>query len=325
MSRSRFLTVTLTVIASVLAFSFGVAALVGTQSVRTGATGTLPTTPHWWMLWSVPPVEGAGIAVVAIFVLRRAAQGWHRISGIAGIATLVVAACSPVSGMAQDGLLEVHMVQHTLISGFGALLVVAALPRATKELKGVGRLVAHPFVGFPAWVANTAFWLLPPVYDQELTSHTLWIAQQVSFFIFGVLVWCPVLERFSLAPEWFRTGLKCGYMTGVWFVGLIIANIYWFSGTPLYSGHSALVASWGIGAMQDQANAGTVMMFTHCVISFTMIAILFWAWAREKGLEQRLFEAGVDPDEVRAAVRAGHMDELATRAGVTITTRPGID
>ncbi len=312
-------------VACVLALSFAVTAVTGNESVRTGSVGTLPTTPHWWTLWSVPPVESVGIALVAIFVLRRAAPGWHRISGIAGIAILVLAVCSPVAGMAHDGLLEVYMVQHTLISGFGALLLVVALPRATRQLEGIGRLVAHPFVGFPAWVASTAFWLTPSIHDQVLDTNALWIAQQLSFFIFGVLMWCPVLERFSLAPEWFRTGAKCGYMTGVWFVGLIVANIYWFSGTPLYPGHAALDASWGIGAMEDQANAGTVMMFTHCVLSFGMIAILFWAWAREKGLEQRLFEAGLDPAVIHEAIRSGRIDELATRAGVTIATRAGID
>ena len=325
MHRSRLLTFSLMVVACVLALSFAVTAVTGDQSVRTGAIGTLPTTPHWWTLWSVPPVECVGIALVAIYVLRRAAPGWHRVAGIAGIAVIVLAVCSPISGMAHDGLLEVHMVQHTLITGIGTLLLVAALPRATRELTGIKRLVAHPFVGFPLWVATTAFWLAPSIHDEVLTSNTAWIAQQISFFVFGVLVWCPVLERFSLAPDWFRTGAKCGYMAGVWFVGLVIANIYWFSGTPLYPGHAALDASWGIGPMQDQANAGTVMMFSHCVVSFGMIAILFWAWAREKGLEQRLFEAGLDPDEVHAALRAGTMDELATRAGIPVTSRAGID
>ena len=325
MQRSRTTIFTLMVVACVLALSFAITAVTPNQAVKVGAIGTLPTTPHWWNLWSVPPVESVGIALVAIYVLKRAAPGWHRVAGIAGIGVLVVAICSPMAGMAHDGLLEVHMAQHTLISGFGTLLLVAALPRATRELPGWRRLISHPFVGFPLWAASTAFWLSPSIHDQVLTSNTYWIAQQVSFFIFGVLVWCPILERFSLAPNWFRTGAKCGYMVGVWFVGLVIANIYWFSGTPLYPGHAALDASWGVGAMQDQANAGTVMMFSHCIVSFGMIGILFFAWAREQGLEQRLYEAGLDPDEVYQARRQGTMDELALRSGVAAATRAGID
>jgi cytochrome c oxidase assembly factor CtaG len=312
-------------IACVLALSLAVTAFTGDQGVHTGAIGTLPTTPHWWTMWSIPPVETSGIALIAIYVLRRARAGWPRVAGISGIVVLLIAVCSPVAGMAHDGLLEVHMAQHTLIGGFGALLVLTALPRVTIPVTGPLRLVSHPLVGFPLWVVSTAIWLMPAIHDQLLTSNVLWIAQQVSFFVFGILMWCPVLERFAPAPRWFGTGWKCGYMICVWFVGLGIANVFWFSGTPLYPGHAALDASWGIGALQDQANAGTVMMVTHCILALGMITILFFADAREQGLEQRLIEAGLDPEEVRTAVRSGEVNALATRAGVAITTRAGID
>lgn len=308
-----------------LAISLVVSSFTPGEGVASTSPGTTIALPHWWTMWSMPPVETVGIALVAVYVLRHAAPGWHRISGIVGIVTLAVAVGTPINGMARDGLLAMHMIQHTMIVGFGTLALVAALPRATEQLRGIRGLVAHPLVGFPLWLVTTGFWLSPTVHDQVLTSGTLWVVQQVSFFIFGVLVWCPVLERFSLAPAWFRTGGKCGYMVAVWFTGLGIANVYWFSGTPLYPAHAALDASWGIGAMQDQANAGTVMMLSHCVVSFGMIAVLFWAWAREKGLEQRLFEAGVDPEEIRVAIRSGRMEALADRAGVTVATRPGID
>jgi putative membrane protein len=313
------------VIACVLAASIAVTALSGSQTVHIGAIGSLPTTPHWWTLWSVPPVECIGIALVGLYVLPRARPGWHRTSGVAGLVVLAIAVCSPIAGLARDGLLEFHMLQHTLIGGFGALLVLAALPRATAPVTGIVRWVAHPFVGFPLWVISTAFWLAPAVHDQLLNSDALWIAQQLSFFVFGVLVWCPVLERFAPAPAWFGTGFKCGYMVGVWFTGLFIANIFWFSGTPLYPGHAALDAAWGVGALQDQANAGTVMMVTHCILSFGLIGILFFASAREQGLQQRLIEAGLDPDEVRHAVRSGEGGALAARAGISVVTRPGID
>ena len=132
-------------------------------------------------------------------------------AGITGLIMLAVAVCSPIAGLARDGLLEFHMLQHTLIGGFGALLVLAALPRVTDPVEGTpARWVSHPLVGFPLWVISTAFWLTPGLHDQLLTSDVLWILQQLSFFVFGVLVWCPVFERFAPAPKWFGTGFKCG-------------------------------------------------------------------------------------------------------------------
>ncbi len=323
MSRTRILA--FLVIACVLAASIAVTALSGDQSVHTGAIGSIPTTPHWWALWSVPPVECIGVALVALYVLPRARPGWHRASGITGLVILLAAVCSPIAGLARDGLLEFHMLQHTLIGGFGALLVLAALPRSTTPATGVRRLISHPAVGFPLWIVSTIFWLAPALHDQLLTSNVLWVAQQVSFFVFGVLVWCPVLERFAPAPAWFTTGFKCGYMVAVWFFGLGIANVFWFTGTPLYPGHAALDTAWGFGPLQDQANAGTVMMVTHCILSFGTITVLFFADAREQGLQQRLIEAGLDPDEVRRAVRNGEGTALAARAGISVATRAGID
>lgn len=323
MSRTRILA--FFVIALVLAASVAVTALTGDQSVHVGAIGSTLTTPHWWTLWSVPPVESIGIALLAIWVLPRARPGWHRAAGITGLITLAVAVCSPIAGLARDGLLAFHMLQHTLIGGFGAMLVLVALPRVTEPVEGIRRWVSHPAVGFPLWVASTVFWLAPWLHDQLLTSNVLWILQQFSFFVFGVLVWCPVFERFAPAPRWFGTGAKCGYMIAVWFFGLGIANLFWFAGTPLYPGHAALDAAWGTAPLQDQANAGTVMMVTHCILAFGTIMVLFFADAREQGLQQRLIEAGLDPDEVRSAVRRGEGPALADRVGISTASRPGID
>ena len=104
-------------------------------------------------------------------------------------------------------------------------------------------------------------------------------------------------------------------------VGLIVANIYWFSGTPLYPGHAALDATWGIAPLRDQANAGTVMMATHCLLSFVTIAVLFFAGARQEGLEQRLVEAGVPRDEIREATRSGQL-EARSPPGLVSRSRP---
>ena len=101
-----------------------------------------------------------------------------------------------------------------------------------------------------------------------------------SFLAFGLLLWAPIVETLP-APAWFSTGWKCGYMVGVWVVGLTIANIYWFSGTAFYDGHAAAAAAWGFDPLEDQANAGTVMMVLHCLLAFGAIMVLFFRQARE--------------------------------------------
>ncbi len=287
-------------------------------------------------LWAVPPVEVAAILIAALLYAGRVRRvpgvvtGWRQACFYGGIAVLLAAVCSPLGGIAQQGLLSAHMLQHTLIGAVAPLLLLLGMPRAFVEplvspawRRRLERL-QHPAVAFPLWVAGTVVWLLPAVHHQVLDSPPLWILQQASFLALGLLVWAPVIESLP-APAWFTTGWKCGYMVGVWFVGLAIANVYWFSGTAFYDAHAAAAAAWGLEPLEDQANAGTVMMVVHCLLAFGAIAVLFFRQAREGELRQRLIEAGIDPARVERATRQGTAAALARAHGVPVRTRAGID
>lgn len=287
-------------------------------------------------LWAVPPIETAAILIAAVLYwgrLRAApgvVTGWRQASFYAGIAVLLLAVCSPLGGAAQQGLLTAHMLQHTLIGAVAPLLLLLGLPRALVEpllspawIRRLQR-VQNPVVAFPLWAVGTVVWLLPAVHHAVLESSALWIAQQASFLVLGLILWAPVLESIP-APDWFSTGWKCGYMVATWFFGLSIANVYWFSGTAFYDSHAAAAGAWGVEALEDQANAGTVMMLVHCLLAFGAIAILFFRQAREGELRQRLIEAGIDPARVETATRQGTAAALARAHGVPVRTRAGID
>ncbi len=286
-------------------------------------------------LWAVPPVEVAGLLILAALYAWQA----HRAGGVsrlrqtsfhAGIVVLLIAVSSPLGGVAQQGLLTAHMLQHTMIGAIAPLLMLLGMPRAFLEAtlgagarRAIGRL-QHPAVGFPLWAASTVAWLLPAVHRAVLENGALWIVQQVSLLAVGLLLWAPVVEAIP-APAWFGTGVKCAYMAGVFFVGLAIANVYWFSGTPFYPSHAAAAEAWGLEPLEDQADAGTVMMVLHCLLAFGAIGFLFFRQAREGDLRQRLIEAGVDPARVAEATRAGTAESLARLHGVSARSRAGID
>jgi cytochrome c oxidase assembly factor CtaG len=94
-------------------------------------------------------------------------------------------------------------------------------------------------------------------------------------------------------------------------VGLILANILWFAGTAFYASHAAVARAWGLSPLQDQANAGTVMMATHCLLAFGAIAVLFFRRAAADDREQGLREAG---GTAAAASGALHQGGLGTGA-----------
>lgn len=288
----------------------------------------------WWELWVLPGLLLALVAALALWMRtspwweaapdkgRRSALLWS------GVAVLVLSLTSPIAVIAQGGLLSAHMVQHVAIGGLAALLIILAVPRAdrgTREHRPVLRVLLHPVVAFGIWLGSTILWLVPDLHHEVLYRPWVWVLQQVAVFGAGIVMWAPITDRFVDPPAWFRTGWKVVYMIGVWFAGVGIANVYWFSGTAFYESHEAGAAAFGFSALQDQANAGTVMILAHCAITFGAIAVLFFRHASERGLEQRLIEAGIPEDTVHRATFDGHLPELAAQAGVPVRTRTGLD
>jgi len=322
--------------AGFLALALALTAIGGSGAYHTGHAGpSAQASTDLADLWAVPPLEVSALLVAALLY----ALAVRRVGGVtpgrqayfySGIALILVAVCSPLGGIAQQGLLTAHMFQHTLIGAVAPLLLLLGMPRAfvTAILppRWQARLIRlqHPALAFSLWTVTTVIWLLAPVHHAVLEHQAIWILQQVSFLAFGLLLWAPVVECLP-APRWFGTGVKSAYMAGVWFVGLMTANVYWFSGTAFYSSHAAAAEAWGVEPLEDQANAGTVMMVVHCLLALGATTYLFFRQAREGELSQRMIEAGIDPDRVAEATRAGRGEALARMHGVPVRTRAGID
>lgn len=291
------------------------------------------TDDPWWSLWVFPGVlVGAMVAMGVLAAPDRieapALRRRHLWFLWSGVLVGVIALCAPLATIAQGGLLEAHMLQHVLLGALAPALVllgVSPAPRGTRERRRVLALILHPVVAFAIWLGSTILWIVPDVHHEVLARPALWAVQQVAVFLAGIALWAPITDRIVDPPPWFRTGPKCAELIVVWFTGIAIANLFWFSGSPMYEGHAAGAAAWGISPIQDQANAGTVMALAHCAITFVAIGILFFRHASERGLEQRLIEAGIPEDEVHAATFDGRLHVLAREAGVAVKTRTGLD
>ena len=323
--------------AGFLALAIALTALSGGGSAyHTGHAGpSADASTDLMSLWAVPPIEVSAMLILAALYALRAhrvggVSGLRRFSFYSGIALILAAVCSPLGGVAQQGLLTAHMLQHTLIGAVAPLLLLLGMPRGfvagllSKRAQRRLQRLQYPLLAFGLWALSTVVWLLPAVHHAVLGNGALWILQQTSFLVLGTLLWAPIVEVLP-APGWFTTGVKGAYMTGVWTVGLAIANVYWFSGSAFYDSHAQAATAWGVDPLEDQANSGTVMMVLHCLLAFGAITILFFRQAREGELSQRLIEAGIDPARVAEATRAGTGEALARLHGVPVRTRAGID
>src|SRR6185437_2748771 len=94
-------------------------------------------------------------------------------------ALLLIAAfgVTPLHEISIRYLLWIHLLQNVVLAEWAPFLLVVSLPPviATALVEPrAARLVTHPAVALPLWLANYAIWHVPAVYDAALRRpHSL--------------------------------------------------------------------------------------------------------------------------------------------------------
>jgi putative membrane protein len=258
-------------------------------------------------------VLGVMYAVRARTLARRGTPvEWWRLASFAlSLVLLITGSLMPL----EEELFFVHMLQHVVIGDLAALTFVIGLNGPLlRPLLAIGpisrlRVLAHPLVALPLWTLNLYLWHIPRLYEAALDHEAVHAIEHILFFTSGVLMWAAVVEVLP-GPEWFGTAAKFGYVVAVRLIETVLGNVFIWSGTVIYPAYDDGTARWGIGALEDQGYAGTIMMVEGSLVTIGALAWLFLKLAAEGELRQRLLEEGVDPRMVRRAVRYGRGKEL---------------
>jgi cytochrome c oxidase assembly factor CtaG len=270
-------------------------------------------------------VVGAGYAR-RTSTLRREGRGvpvWRQVSFGAGLVLLVVADMPPLATIA-DELVVAHMAQHLLVADLAALLVALGLTGpllqpllAQRGLRWL-RVFGNPLFALPAWALNLYLWHLSALYEGVVESAPLHLLQHAAFFGFGLAMWMPLFGPLP-KPAWFGNAAMAIYVVVVRLAGAVLANILAWSGSVLYPEYAPGAAEHGLSPLSDQGAAGMVMMVESGLVTFGVLAWIFFRWARQDSERQRLVdlarERGVELDEARAgrAVAAGQGARLERR------------
>ena len=314
---------------AILAFPVGAVAHGGVSNGSDAAA-----LRHDWMSeWRPAWPEFVLIFVAAVLYISRAKTlgrrlpRWRAVCFTSGLVVLAFAGASPIDAIGEGGLFSVHMLQHMLIGDLAALLLVLGVTgpilQPALQFRAVQRLrkLTHPMAACAIWAVILIGWHLPVMYEAALSNQAIHALEHASFLLGGALMWAPILETLP-APEWFGTGAKLGYIFGIRTVDAILANAFWWAGTPFYASYEQTAPLWGVSALQDQGYAGTVMMAWTGTVTLLVASVLFFRMAREGELRQALIEHGLDPVAVRRAVRYGRGELLASRHGVTLADPP---
>jgi cytochrome c oxidase assembly factor CtaG len=210
-----------------------------------------------------------------LFALRTfPASRWRVACFLVAMALILVVTITPLETLAMNYLLVVHLLQNVVLAEWAPLLVVLGLPPAlAAELARprIVRVLVHPLVALPLWLANYMLWHLPWLYDTALENpHTLLHLEHALYFATGVAMWWSVFQD---EPHRLADGARAAVVFAAFVlaspIGLVIALIP----DAIYDFYvDAPERLWGLTPLEDQQLAGILMAAEQATVFFVVVA-----------------------------------------------------
>jgi len=260
-----------------------------------GDPTTSPLTPH------LHPDVVAFVAVVALAYWlaltrlgprvvpageRACTRGQARLL-VAGQATLWVFSEWPVHDLAEGYLYSVHMLQHSVYTlGLPPLFILGTPPwlwrRLLRPVMGAFRRLVRPWVAVTVFSAVTVATHLPPLVTAAVRSGPAHLGQHAALVLAAVVVWWPLLGPLPEAP---RLAAPVHQLVYVFFQSLVPSvvgsSLIWAQAVP-YRVYEEFPRLWGIGALDDQRWAGTIMEVVEGGLLLGFMVIVFLPLVRRE-------------------------------------------
>jgi putative membrane protein len=276
-----------------------------------------PLEPHdLWSAWTWSAAAPLAVAALAYgrgvrTLWRRAGTGrgvrhWQAGAFTLGLMVLGLALVSPLDALG-GVLFSAHMVQHMLLVGVAAPLLVLgrpvvpllwALPLAAVRLLG-GRW-QHAAAPRKAWAVLTRLalvwalhaaalwtWHLPGLYQAALADGGIHLAEHAVLLGTALLFWWRVVHPGGQAAAAYGTSSVAVFTMAL--QGGLLGALMTFARVPWYPAYGSTALAWGISPLQDQQLAGMVMWAPAGLIYLAATLALLSAWLR--AAERRAWRA----------------------------------
>lgn len=209
---------------------------------------------------------------------------WRLAAFQGGLAVVVVATASPLDAFG-GLLLQVHMIQHLLLTmvapplvwlGWPATPLLRGLPPAVRRdglgpflaSSGLGRLagiIAHPVVCWTSFVVAMWLWHVPALYQLALRSPPWHQVEHASFLVTALLFWWPVVQPRPSRPHWPRWTM-IPYLLLADVQNTVFSAWLTFAERVVYPAYAAAPRLGGLTALDDQVAAGVIMWVPGSVL-----------------------------------------------------------
>lgn len=223
------------------------------------------------------PALGAAYTVA----LRRfPARPWRVGAFAAGLVLLLAVLVTPVDTIALHYLLAAHLLQNVVLAEWAPLLCVLglspALAAALVRLPAA-RVLTHPLVALPIWLATYFAWHVPALYDAALRNVLLLHLEHACYFAAGVLLWWPVVHD---APRTLHAAKRAMYLFAAFLLASPLGLLLALLPEPIYAFYEDAPRLWGLSALEDQQLAGLTMAAEEAVVFFAAFAFFFARFLR---------------------------------------------
>jgi putative membrane protein len=207
------------------------------------------------------------------------------------MALLSMASVWPIHDLAERYLYSAHMVQHMIYTFGAAPLLVAGSPvwavrrvLATPVLGRVFRFAVRPLVALVSFNAILLFTHWPSVVNASVGSELTHFSLHVLIVASAYVVWWPIVSPLPELPPLNPPG-QMMYLFFQSLAPTIPASFLTFGSHPLYAVYETFPRIWGISALSDQMAAGLIMKLAGGLILWTVIASVFFRWAKREETE----------------------------------------
>jgi cytochrome c oxidase assembly factor CtaG len=247
----------------------------------------------------------------------------RQVSFLSGLVLIAVTQGPPLGELSTE-LVWAHMLSHTLMTDWAALLLALGLTGPVLgplvSAPGIRRLTAlfHPGAALVLWVVLIGAWHTPPLYQAAADNELLHVLEHASFLGAGLGLWLTVFGPFP-QPAWFGGAARVGLVVVVHLFSMALANAMMFSGTPFYPDYAETAAARGVDPLTDQGAAGAILMGMGFTV---MLGVLTWEllrWSRQDSERQELLDFAqaegieLNPERAARAARSGRGDLLRER------------
>ena len=231
--------------------------------------------PYAWELRVDEALVTALLSGTYLVALRFYPASRGRIACFGGsMLLLVLAFQTPVEHVSLHYLLSAHLLQNVVLAEWAPALAVLGLPPALAAAIArfrVVRILTHPLVALPLWLAVYFSWHVPALYDLALRHpDSILHFEHAAYFWAGAAMWWPVLHD---TPRRFSSGVKAGYLFAAFVLASPLGLLLALVGSAVYGFYEAAPERlWGLSPLEDQQIAGLTMASEQAIVFFAAFA-----------------------------------------------------